>query len=37
MDSKYNTNAYNMPLFSISTLSNEGHAIVLAKAFISNE
>ena len=37
MDSKYNTNSYKMPFFSISTLTNEGHIYILSKAFLSNE
>ena len=37
MDSKYNTNSYKMPFFSISKLTNEGHIYILSKAFLSNE
>ena len=37
MDTKYNTNSYKLPFFSVSTLTNEGHIQILAKAYLSDE
>ena len=31
MDTKYNTNSYKLPFFTISALTNEGHAYILQK------
>ena len=37
MDTKYNTNSYKLPFFTISILKNEGPAYILSKAFLSDE